>query len=122
MKYTLKTVLAVVMLCLLVPQIASASTYPDRMGAKLGNGMANIATGIVEIPKAIINANRNHGPIYAATSGLMTGMVHMVGRTLCGASDLVTFLIPTKPIINPDYIWQNFKQDTGYKGNWELLP
>ena len=122
MKYTLKALLALAMLCLLAPQIASASTYPDRMGTKLGNGMANIVTGIVEIPKAVINGNRKNGAAYAATGGVMTGMVHMMGRTLLGAADLVTFMIPTKPIITPEYVWQNFKQDTGYKGTWELLP
>jgi len=122
MKQTFKTLLVVLTLCLVTPQIASATTYPDRMGTKLGNGMANIVTGIVEIPKAIINGNRKSGAAYAATGGVMTGMVHMVGRTLCGAADLVTFMIPTKPIITPEFVWQNFKQDTGYKGTWELLP
>jgi putative exosortase-associated protein (TIGR04073 family) len=122
MKQTLKTLLVVVTLCLVTPQIASATTYPDRMGTKLGNGLANIVTGIVEIPKAVINGNRKSGAAYAATGGVMTGMVHMMGRTLLGAADLVTFMIPTKPIITPDFVWQNFKQDTGYKGTWELLP
>ena len=61
MKLTLKTLLVLFSFCILTPHIASASTYPDRMGTKLGNGMANIATGIVEIPKAIINGNRKNG-------------------------------------------------------------
>jgi putative exosortase-associated protein (TIGR04073 family) len=122
MKQSLKTLLIIFFLSLLTPHIASASTYPDRMGTKLGNGMANIISGVVEIPKAIINGNRKSGAAYAATAGLMTGMVHMMGRTLCGAADLVTFMIPTKPMISPDFVWQNFKQDTGYKGTWELLP
>ncbi len=122
MKQSLKTLLIVFTLCLLAPHVASASTYPDRIGTKLGNGMANIVTGIVEIPKAIINGNRNQGAAYAATAGFMTGMVHMMGRTLLGAADLVTFMIPTKPIITPAFVWQNFNQDTGYKSNWELLP
>jgi putative exosortase-associated protein (TIGR04073 family) len=122
MKQSLKTLVVVLSLCFLTPNMASATTYPDRMGTKLGNGMANIITGIVEIPKAVINGNRKNGAAYAATAGFMTGMVHMMGRTLCGAADVVTFMIPTKPIINPDFVWQNFKQDTGYKGTWELLP
>ncbi|MCX7082543.1 MAG: exosortase system-associated protein, TIGR04073 family [Methylococcales bacterium] len=103
-------------------EMAGTSTYPDRMGIKLGNSMANMLTGIGEIPKGIINGNRKHGATYAATAGLMTGMVHMMGRTLCGAADLVTFMIPTKPMISPEFVWQNFKKDTGYKSTWELLP
>jgi len=102
--------------------MTGTTTYPDRMGIKLGNSMANMLTGIGEIPKGIINGNRKHGATYAATAGLMTGMVHMMGRTLCGAADLVTFMIPTKPMISPEFVWQNFKKDTGYKSTWELLP
>jgi putative exosortase-associated protein (TIGR04073 family) len=146
MKQSLKTLLVVFSLCLLTPlmaiaspdivnttpypdrntgttqDVAGASTYPDRMGIKLGNSMANMLTGIGEIPKGIINGNRKHGATYAATGGLMTGMVHMMGRTLCGAADLVTFMIPTKPMISPEFIWQHFKKDTTYKTTWELIP
>lgn len=99
---------------------ATASSYPARMGGKLGNGIANVATGFVEIPKSIRVANRAEGPAYAATAGFMTGMVHMLGRTLCGAYDLATFMIPTKPIVDPDYVWQNFDKETTYRSTWQL--
>jgi putative exosortase-associated protein (TIGR04073 family) len=88
----------------------------------LGNGVANVATGFVEIPKAIIVSNRSNGAVYAATAGFMTGLVHMMGRTLSGASDIATFMIPTKPIVQPDFVWENFKTETSYRKTWELLP
>jgi hypothetical protein len=31
-------------------------------------------------------------------------------------------MIPTKPIVRPNFVWQNFNQETTYGGNWELLP
>ncbi|MCF7987150.1 MAG: exosortase system-associated protein, TIGR04073 family [Methylovulum sp.] len=99
---------------------ASASSYPARLGAKLGNGIANAATGIVEIPKTIMVANREHGPAYAATAGFVTGLVHMTGRTLSGAYDLVTFIVPTKPIVTPDYVWEDFDKETSYRSTWQL--
>lgn len=101
---------------------AEASTYPARLGAKLGNGVANVATGFIEIPRTIRVANREDGPAYAATAGLMTGIVHMIGRTLCGAYDLATFVIPTRPIVNPDYVWQDWDKETTYRSTWQLLP
>lgn len=101
---------------------AAASSYPARLGAKLGNGIANVTTGFIEIPRTIRVANREDGPAYAATAGLMTGIVHMIGRTMSGAYDLATFVIPTRPIVNPDYVWQDFDKETTYRSTWQLLP
>lgn len=101
---------------------ANASSYPSRMGSKLGNGIANAVTGIVELPKTIMVSNRSNGPAYAATVGVVSGLFHTVGRTLLGAGDVATFMIPTKPIVQPDFIWQNFSKETTYRKTWELLP
>ncbi|MDO9106023.1 MAG: exosortase system-associated protein, TIGR04073 family [Methylovulum sp.] len=120
MKQLLKTVLIVSTLFFSISYDATASSYPARLGAKLGNGIANAATGIVEIPKTIMVANQAHGPAYAATAGLVTGLVHMMGRTLSGAYDLVTFMIPTKPIVTPDYVWEDFDKETSYRSTWQL--
>ena len=122
MKQTLKTLLILFSLFFLTPYVATASTYPARMGLKLGNGIANTVTGIAEIPKTIMVSNRAHGPAYAASAGLMTGLFNMLGRTLSGALDIATFMIPTKPIVKPDFIWENFNKETTYRKTWELLP
>ena len=116
----LKAVLIVSALFLSTIYDASASSYPARLGAKLGNSIANASTGIVEIPKTIMVTNREHGMAYAATAGLVTGMVHMIGRTLSGAYDLVTFMVPTKPIVTPDYVWEDFDKETSYRSTWQL--
>ncbi|MFU8788794.1 MAG: hypothetical protein ACNA7G_07175 [Methylobacter sp.] len=44
----------------------------------------------------------------------------MLGRTLLGAVDLATFMVPTRPLVSPDYIWNNFDQETRYNMNWQL--
>jgi putative exosortase-associated protein (TIGR04073 family) len=117
MKHTVKTVL---ILAALMSLDASASSYPARLSGKIANGIANAATGIAEVPKAVMIGNRKEGVAYAATAGVITGLVHMMGRTLNGAYDLATFMIPTKPIITPDYVWQDFDKDTSYRATWEL--
>ena len=122
MKPLLKTLLLLVSLCLFTPYTATASSYPEKLGTKLGNGITNAVTGIVEIPKSIMITNRTNGPAYAATAGFMTGLVQMLGRTGCGVIDLVTFMIPTKPIVQPGFVCQNFKQETTYTSKWEILP
>jgi len=115
-----KALLLAASLLLLSSYDASASSYASRLGGKLGNGIANVSTGFLEIPKTIRATNRTEGPAYAATAGFMTGMVHMLGRTLSGAYDLATFMIPTKPIVDPDYVWQNFDKETTYRSTWQL--
>jgi putative exosortase-associated protein (TIGR04073 family) len=64
--------------------------------------------------------SREKGPAYGATVGFMTGTVHMLGRTLLGALDLVTFMIPTESLVKPDYIWNHFDRETSYNSNWKM--
>ena len=122
MKPLLKTLLILVTLFSFTPYTATASSYPEKLGTKLGNGLSNAVTGIAEIPKTIMITNRTNGPAYAATAGFMTGLVQMLGRTGCGVIDLVTFFIPTKPIVRPGFVWENFKTETTYTSKWEMLP
>jgi putative exosortase-associated protein (TIGR04073 family) len=122
MKPMLKALLILFTLFFFTPYTATASSYPAKLGTKLGNGITNMVTGIAEIPKTIMITNRTEGPAYAATAGVMTGLIQMMGRTLCGAVDLVTFMIPTKPIVQPGFVWENFKKETTYTSKWEMLP
>ena len=122
MKPLLKTLLILVTLFSFTPYTATASSYPEKLGTKLGNGLSNAVTGIAEIPKTIMITNRTNGPAYAATAGFMTGLVQMLGRTGCGVIDLVTFMIPTKPIVQPGFVWQNFNKETTYTSKWEIIP
>ena len=79
----LKAVLIVSALFLSTIYDASASSYPARLGAKLGNSIANASTGIVEIPKTIMVTNREHGMAYAATAGLERASSRQVFRRFC---------------------------------------
>tara|TARA_R110002073_G_scaffold152188_1_gene306603 strand:- start:323 stop:685 length:363 start_codon:yes stop_codon:yes gene_type:complete len=114
MKKTIQTLFILSLLCALLPSSALAHEYPTKIGEKLGNGIANVVTGVAEIPKTmIITGNRNGAP-YGLTAGFFTGLVHTVGRTISGAIDIATFLIPTSPIVNPNYIWDNFDRENTY--------
>jgi len=120
MKQQLNMLLLLLSLFFLVPGIATASNYPSQIGEKLGNGIVNVVTGVVEIPKTVMITGNKNGPAYAMTAGFMTGIVHMLGRTVFGAVDLATFMIPTKPLVSPDIIWKNFDRETSYHTNWQL--
>ncbi|MCP5245481.1 MAG: exosortase system-associated protein, TIGR04073 family [Burkholderiales bacterium] len=98
---------------------AMAQNYSTKVGEKLGTGIANAVTGFVEIPKTMIITGRRHGATYGMTAGLFTGLFHSVGRSLAGALDIATFPVPTTPIVQPSYVWDNFDRETTYK-EWKM--
>ncbi len=96
-----------------------AHNYPTKVGEKLGNGIANAVTGFVEIPKTMMVTGHRHGASYGMTAGLFTGVFHAFGRSLTGALDIATFMVPTTPIPRPAYIWDNFDRETTYN-DWKM--
>jgi putative exosortase-associated protein (TIGR04073 family) len=119
MKNMLKSLLILSALLFASPQ-AMAHDYIEGVGDKLAHGIANTVTGIGEIPKNMIIETNEKGPAYGIPVGLFTGILHGIGRTLTGAVDLVTFVIPTKPIIQPDFIWKDWDKKTHYNPDWQL--
>lgn len=89
-------------------------TYGERVGEKALSGFANLTTGILEIPKNIINTTNQSNVIYGFIGGMAKGMVHTAGRMGVGLADLLTFPLATKPIAYPTYVWDDFDVDTTY--------
>lgn len=90
------------------------SSYGSKIGNKALNGFANLATSTLELPKNIINTSNKSNFIYGITGGLFKGVINIIGRTAVGVTDLITIPIPTKPIAQPLYIWNDFDVDTSY--------
>jgi putative exosortase-associated protein (TIGR04073 family) len=122
MQATFKKLLVVFTLFLCIPYNASATTYASRLGSKIGYGLMNSVTGIAELPKTVMVTSKTDGIGYAVTAGVVTGLFHTIGRTLSGASDLATFFVPTKPIVQPSFVWESWNKETTYRKTWELLP
>ena len=110
----IKLSLALSFLFLLSSQAAAAGSYFTMSGEKLVCGVTNVATGFVELPKNVILKSQQEGVVYGVTVGLVTGIMHSVGRTVIGALDVVTFIIPTYPSVNRHYVWQDFSRETTY--------
>ncbi|BCT68393.1 exosortase system-associated protein, TIGR04073 family [Nitrosospira sp. NRS527] len=121
MKNMLKPLLLLSALLFFSPQAAMADTYIENVGDKLAHGVANTITGIGEVPKNMIMTTNEKGIGYGLTAGLASGIIYGIGRTLTGVVDLVTFIIPTKPIIYPDFIWKEFEtKHTHFHPEWKL--
>jgi putative exosortase-associated protein (TIGR04073 family) len=122
MKNILKPLLVVAALLFFSPQasMAAADTYVEKVGDKLAHGIANLVTGVGEIPKNMIIETNEKGLAYGLTVGTIVGIVEGIGRSLTGALDLVTFPIPTKPIIYPDFIWKDWDKKTHWHPDWKM--
>ncbi len=114
MRKIVKLSLPFVVLFLFSSQAVAGSGYISITGEKFVNGVANVATGVFELPKNIILTTQHDGVAYGVTVGVVTGVMHTVARTVIGALDVVTFLVPTQPSVRPNYIWQDFSTETTY--------
>ena len=94
--------------------VVAADSYFGNSSEKFVSGIANAVTGWVELPKNVILTSQKEGPIYGVTIGVAMGIMHTVGRSLVGVLDVATFFIPTKPSVNPPFIWQDFSRETSY--------
>jgi len=94
---------------------AQPQDYPTKAGEKLATGVANAVTGVVEIPKTMAVTGHEKGATYGLTTGFFTGIVHAIGRSLSGALDIATFMVPTTPVTQPQFIWDDFDKETTYQ-------
>jgi len=88
--------------------------YISTASEKLLTGLANTATGLGELPKNVILTTRRDTIAHGMTFGVVSGVMHTVGRTVIGVFDVVTFWIPTPPSIQPTYVWEDFSVETSY--------
>lgn len=114
MKKTIQTLIMLLAIMLFAPNAVFADQYPDKAMDKLGIGLANAVTGVVEIPKTITIVGNRDGVIHGMTVGFLTGIANAVGRSLSGAFDIATFLIPTTPFVKPGYIWDDYNRETTF--------
>lgn len=80
---------------------------------KLGRGLANAVTGVVEIPKKVILISKNDNPALGLTWGLVKGAAVGLLRTAVGVYETVTFPIPApadyEPMIQPEFVFQEWE-------------
>lgn len=75
----------------------------SSMEHKLGRGLANITEPIRlgELTRSTEQTYLADGPVVAQTYGMVHGISRTIQRTVVGAFEVVTFPIPTDPLIHP---------------------
>ena len=80
---------------------------------KLGRGLTNAATGLIEIPKQVITISKNDNLLLGLTWGWVKGIAVGLLRTASGIYETVTFPIPApaeyQPIMEPEFVFQDWE-------------
>jgi putative exosortase-associated protein (TIGR04073 family) len=105
MKRTNLIFLALVFTMLLAPlpqALAAEGTAGDYfrgIGKKFGRGFVNVVTSPAEIPCTTKNEMAEHPPTVGFFTGVGRGFVFMLRRSLVGATEMATFIIPMEATI-----------------------
>jgi len=82
--------------------------YAQGPAEKFGRGIANTATGWLEVPLEIGRKNSSEGAASAIFVGPFTGLVKAVCRTFSGVYDVCTFFIAAPKdydsLVKPDFV------------------
>lgn len=95
-------------------QAEPTESYGEIVGRKLASGFGNIVTAPAEIPKNIIIVNNQSNFAYGFVGGTFKGLLNMAGRMGVGIIDLLSAPIPTYPIVDPLFVWDDFYAETDY--------
>jgi putative exosortase-associated protein (TIGR04073 family) len=89
---------------------ASPQEVVDGMANKLARGVANVATGWLELPKQIIITSHEEGLAKGLTVGPLKGIGMALVRTVSGAGEAAMFYVAYPgffdPFFDPAYVWQ----------------
>jgi len=103
---------AIVILASFMFAVASPICFAQQKGEKeatpldkLGNGLTNVLTGWMEIPRCIDEKSKEENLFAGLTVGTLKGICYALGRTVVGVIDTVTFVIKPydQPIMEPNY-------------------
>ena len=108
-----------VLIAVILVLTSTGMAYADGPTKKLGRGMSNVATCLLELPAGVGRANEESGLVAGFTWGLLLGTFNVVKRAVVGVYEVVTFPIPIpgdyEPVLSdPEFF---FEDGTGGLGN-----
>jgi putative exosortase-associated protein (TIGR04073 family) len=90
--------------------------YFRQVGDKALYGVTNIVSSPLEVPKNLINLynDPDSNLMYSIVGGFLKGALDGAARIGNGFTDVVTAPIPTKPAVQPKYVWDDFDKTNTY--------
>ena len=103
----------ILLFAVLISALIAKPCFADGPLRKLGRGLTNLLTGIVEIPKKVILTSKKENLAKGLTSGFMKGVQEGMVRTASGLYETLTFTIPApadfEPMVNPEFVFEEWK-------------
>jgi len=106
----MRRIVIVIVISITIVSLLNPAAYAQNPLRKLGRGLANVATGWVELPAEIGRKTVEKGDIAGVFVAPFTGTLKALGRTLAGVYDTATFFMPLPagyaPLIEPEFVMQ----------------
>lgn len=104
--------LLVLVAVVLISNLIITPCFADPM-RKLGRGLVNTLTGVVEIPKKVYMISKSDNILMGLTWGWVKGTAVGLLRTACGVYETLTFPIPApadyEPIMDPEFVFEGWE-------------
>ena len=108
MKEKAKRVAVFLVLGLFISGMIAPDVFAQTPIRKLGRGLANFGTGILELPYTVVDVAEEEGYLAAVTYGVVKGIAMSLLRIGIGVYETVTFIIPLPwryaPILEPEFM------------------
>lgn len=106
----MRKVFVILMVSILTFSFIAPIFAADNISEKLGRGVTNVLTGVLEIPKQIdVEWKASNNAAIGIFTGLFKGVAYGIGRIVSGAYDIVTFPanIPKEydSLVKPEFIF-----------------
>jgi len=92
------------------PESVNPQDVVDGASGKLVRGLANVATGWLELPKQIYLTCTEDGVVKGIFVGPIKGIGMTLVRTGAGLGEAATFFVPYpgfyQPYFDPAYVWE----------------
>jgi putative exosortase-associated protein (TIGR04073 family) len=109
----MRKLLLVLVAAIIISSLITSPCFAQDPIRKLGRGLANSVTGLVEIPKNVILMSKNDNPALGLTWGWVKGAAVGLLRTAAGIYETVTFPIPApadyEPMISPEFVFEEWE-------------
>ncbi|MCQ9208162.1 MAG: exosortase system-associated protein, TIGR04073 family [Omnitrophica bacterium] len=108
----MRKALLVLVAAVMISSLIITPCFADPL-RKLGRGLVNTLTGVVEIPKKVILISKNDNLFMGLTWGLVKGLAVGLLRTATGVYETVTFPIPApadyEAMISPEFVFEEWE-------------
>lgn len=108
------TILAAAML---VGVGSAQAGYGEKVVHKLGRGVANVVSCPIEVLLNVETVAKERGYIAGGTYGVIRGAYRGVIRGGVGVFEIISFLLPQEPIIQPEFVMDPTSSD---EYEWDL--